>query len=266
MDYFSSVTLGLVQGVTEFLPISSTGHLILAREALGINTGSGLSVDAVLQLATALAVLIYFRRDYLRLLGTFGRTVLRKPVEVRESTLLWALLLGTLPAVVFGLLLEKKMETVFRSGTLVALSLLAGSLLFYVAERLGKQNVALTLRKGIAIGFYQCLALVPGVSRSGATISGGLLLGLTREDAARFGFLLSFPITFGSGLLKLYELIKGGFTATFGPELLIGFLVSFLSGMLVIHWLLRYLRTHSLSVFIWYRVALAAVVLAIAYL
>lgn len=260
------IILGAVQGLTEFLPISSSGHLILAREILHLNTTLGLSVDAVLQLATSLAVLVYFWRDFWQLLVSFFKMVTGKSVEAPQKTLLWAIVLGTIPAIIAGLLLEKEMETIFRSASLVAVMLLLGSLLFWVAERYAKQNESLTLKKGLIVGLFQCLALVPGVSRSGATISGGLLFGLTRADAAKFGFLLSFPITFGSGLKKLLELFQTGATATIGPELLLGSFVSFLVGIAVIHYLLRFLRTHTLSVFIWYRVALALLVLGIVYI
>jgi undecaprenyl-diphosphatase len=266
MEYLSSIILGVVQGLTEFLPISSSGHLILAREVLHLNTDLGLSFDAVLQLATSIAVLVYFRRDFLALLVSFFRLLGGRAVEQNQKILFLALVLGTIPAVIAGLFLERQMETVFRSATLVAAMLLLGSLLFYIAEKVAKQNSPLSARKGIIIGLFQCLALIPGFSRSGVTISGGLLLGLTREEAAKFGFLLSFPIIFGSGFFKLVELIRGGSLGTIGAPLLLGSLVSFVVGIGVIHFLLRYLRTHTLSIFIYYRVALALLVLALMYL
>ncbi len=263
MDIYSGVILGVVQGVTEFLPISSSGHLILARELLGLNTEFGLAVDALLQLATVLAVGIYFNREIISLIKTFFSIILRKEVASNERTLFWAVFLGSIPAVIVGLLLEEYMETVFRSALLVACMLIVGSALFYIAERFAQQKEQLSWKKGFLIGIFQALALLPGVSRSGATISGGLLLGLTREEAARFSFVLSFPIILGSGLKKFFELGHQGLLASFGTPLFVSSLVAFVVGILSIHYLIRYLRTHTLLVFIWYRLALAALVLVV---
>lgn len=258
MDIASSILLGVVQGATEFLPISSSGHLILVREVLGLNVPGGLAVDAVLQLATALAVLVYFWKDFLKLGRGIFELVLGNGIEAETKIVLFAILLGTIPAAVFGLLLEEYMETTFRTPLFVGTTLLLGALLFYIAEKVATQNKQLTPKKGLWIGFFQALALFPGTSRSGATISGGLIFGLKREDAARFSFLLSFPIIFGSGLIKLFEI--AGERADFNIALISGALSAFLIGILAIHFLLRYLRTHTLSLFIWYRVILAGVV------
>ncbi len=257
-DILISILLGVVQGATEFIPISSSGHLILVRDVLGIETVGTLGFDAILQLATALAVLVYFRRDFLDLTRSFLDLTLGKSVETSKRVLLWAIVLGTIPAAIFGLLLQDYMETTFRSAGFVVVTLLLGSLLFFVAERVAKQNAHLTVRKGVGIGFFQALALFPGTSRSGATIAGGLILGLSREQAARFSFLLSFPIIFGSGLVKLLGL--GGESVLLNTELLLGAVAAFAVGILAIHYLLKYLRNHTLGVFIWYRVILAAIV------
>jgi len=261
MDSFSALILGAVQGLTEFLPVSSSGHLILARDALGLQTDNGLAVDAVLQLATVLAVAVYFRRDLWRLAVTAVRWVFRRPVAPADRTLLAAIVIGTVPAVALGLPLEHVMETLFRDARLVALALVAGSALFWYAERAARKNASLTVRKGAGIGLFQALALVPGMSRSGATISGGLILGLTREDAARFSFLLSFPVILGSGMKMLLDLEGAGQLSALGLPLVIGFVTAFAVGMVAIHWLLRFLRTHSLRPFAVYRVILAAGVL-----
>lgn len=261
MDTLSAVILGAVQGLTEFLPVSSSGHLILAREALGIQTDNGLAVDAVLQLATVLAVAAYFARDLLRLAAAAVRRVFRRPVAPKDRTLLAAIIVGTVPAVALGLPLEHIMETAFRDPRLVAAALVAGSALFWYAERVARKDAALTARKGAWIGLFQALALVPGVSRSGATISGGLIFGLAREDAARFSFLLSFPVIFGSGMKKLLDLEGAGQLAALGFPLLLGFVTAFVIGIAAIHWLLRFLRGHSLKPFAVYRVVLAAAVL-----
>lgn len=260
MDIFSSIILGFIQGMTEFLPISSSGHLIIIREFLNIGTDLDLAFDAVLQLATSLAVLVYFRREFIKLFFAFLKLISRKVIDAEEKILLFAIVLGTIPAVVFGLLLEDYMGTTFRSAELVAGMLLLGSLLFFVAEKFAVQKQELTVRKGIWIGFFQVLALLPGMSRSGATISGGLLFGLTREKAARFSFLLSFPIIFGSGMKKLLELGGSGALNEIGASLFCGAVTAFVVGLVVIHYLLKYLRNHTLNVFIIYRVVLAIVI------
>lgn len=276
MNYVDAIILGAVQGLTEFLPISSSGHLLIARDFLELPLVGTLTFDAVLQCATVLAVLVYFACDLWGIVLSALRYVTRKPISEREKTYLWAIILGTIPAIVFGLLLESKMDSVFRNVHLVALALLAGSALMYYAQTFSNKHtrgalvdaelqgrpllqdkaVGLTVRKGIAVGFFQSLALVPGISRSGATISGGLLAGLSREEATRFSFLLSVPILVGSGVKKLLEVDFGASGGTLGP-LFIASSVSFIIGILAIHYFIKYLKTHTLSVFIWYRVALA---------
>lgn len=267
MTLLTGIVLGIVQGLTEFLPISSSGHLILARELFGFTTPHPLAVDAVLQLATILAVALYFFNDFLRLAVAAACMLVRKPVADADRVMVWSIVLGTIPVVAAGLLLESLMETVFRSAMLVAGTLVAGSLLMLAAERLhayrlkgeagARQDKALTVRKGVLIGLFQMLALVPGVSRSGATISGGLLLSLDRAAAARFSFLLAFPAILGSGLKKLLELGVDPALASIAVPLAASFATAFAVGLACIHYLLRYLRTHSLQPFIWYRVALA---------
>ncbi len=260
MSLFQGIILGIVQGLTEFIPVSSSGHLIIAHHLLGTNT-SDLAVDAVLQLATILAVGVYFRKDLWSVSVNFLKLITRKPIAPVEKTLLTALIVGTIPAVILGLLLEKYIESVFRSTTLVALALIGGSFLMYIAEKTYRQSRTVSVLSGLKIGLYQCLALVPGVSRSGATISGGLIAGLSREQAVRFSFLLSFPIILGSGLKKLLDLIKAG--GAFTLPLGVSFVVSFVVGLICIHYLLKYLRGHSLSIFIWYRVILAIILLVL---
>jgi len=266
MNIIDAIVLGAVQGLTEFLPISSSGHLIIAREILGLQVEYGLSFDAVLHFATAFAVLVYFWKDFMGLFKTFTRIILHKPVLLQEKNLLVALIVGTIPAVILGLLLETYMETLFRSAMLVAIILLVGSLIMYAAEQYAKkhtkeQGTAISIKKGLGIGFFQALALIPGMSRSGMTIAGGLFLGLTREEAARFGFLLSLPIVLGAGSKKLLELSEDGVLFDLGFALVFGALAAFVVGMLVIHYLLRYLKSHTLHLFIGYRVLLVAIIL-----
>ncbi len=255
MSALAAIILGFVEGATEFIPVSSTGHLIIVREILGQNNLGGLSFDAVLQLATTLALVLYFWRDIWKLIKTFFGWISGKNIEHKEKTLLISIIIGTVPAVIAGLLLEKKMDTIFRNVHLVAWSLLAGSILFWLAQKVSRENRILTLGRGILIGFFQCLALVPGVSRSGATISGGLISGLSRDEAVRFSFLLSIPVLFGSGLKKLFE-IRGDLSSGLGLPLFLGSVVAFLVGLLSIQFLIKYLKNHNLNLFIYYRIVL----------
>lgn len=257
MPLIDAVILGLVQGLTEFIPVSSSGHLIVVREIFNIGQTTGLEFDAVLQLATILAVFAYFFSDIMHLIKSAARLLLGKMVSVEDKRMLLAIMLGTIPAVCLGVFLEDEMGTIFRSADLVAGMLILGALLMVIAEKIGRQNASVSPRKGFEIGLFQSLALVPGVSRSGATISGGLLAGLTRAEAARFSFLLAFPIILGSGLKKLLEIGSGGELATLGPVLGVGFIVSFVVGLAAIHFLIRYLQHNSLMIFVWYRVLLA---------
>ncbi len=261
MTHLVAIILGFVEGATEFVPVSSSGHLIIARQLLGQNVSGGLAFDAILQLATSCALLVYFWRDIWQILQTAWLFLRRKPIEQKEKILLLAIFWGTVPAVVFGLLLQKEMDTVFRSVHLVALTLILGSALFWYAQKKSTQDKILSVGRGIKIGFFQCLALVPGVSRSGATISGGLLSGLTRETAVRFSFLLSVPVLFGSGLLQLFEIRHDLFSTSYGSSLLLGSVIAFITGFAAINFLIKYLKNHNLNLFIWYRIILAVLIL-----
>lgn len=266
-DTLNAIILGLVQGTTEFLPISSSGHLILMREALHETSRNALAYDAVLQLATAFAIVVYFFPDLWRLFQVFLRMIGRQVVDQTDKILVLAIAVGTIPAVILGLLLEDLMATAFRSPLLVAFVLVAGSCLFAYAEYVSgmrdtmkKSAVGeLTIKKGLILGFFQSLALVPGMSRSGATIAGGLILGLDRYQATRFSFLLAIPIIMGSGAKKLLEIL-----ATDSPahitSIAIGAVTAFVIGLLAIHFMLIFVRNHTLWPFIWYRIALAGVV------
>ena len=263
MNFFEASILGLVQGVTEFLPISSSGHLILMRALFGVNDTQGLAFDAVLQLASVAAVFVYFFPDVWLLTQTALRKLGRLPVNKKEETLLYALLIGTIPAIFFGLLLESFMASTFRHPVLVAIVLVLGSVLLMFAEYVYQNKPRtneMNIKNGLKIGLFQVLALVPGVSRSGATIAGGMLLGLSRAEAARFAFLLSIPIITGAGLKKLLDLITSDETITWLP-LLLGSTVSFFVSLLAIHFLLTFVKNHSLWPFIWYRIILASFVL-----
>ncbi len=260
MDIISGLILGVVQGLTEFLPISSSGHLILAREVLGIETEFGLSVDAVLQLATSLAILLYFRKDFWNMLVAAFNWMRGHIIPSHDKILIGALVVGTIPAVIFGLLLEDIMETSFRNAELVAWTLILGAALFWVAERLAKKAHELNLKRGFWIGMFQALALIPGMSRSGMAIAGGLLLGLSREQATRFGFMLGFPIIFGSGMKKTLEFGSNNGLMELGLPLVLSALTAFTVGVLAMHFMVRYLKNHTLNIFIVYRVILALLV------
>lgn len=258
-----AIVLGFVQGVTEFLPISSSGHLIIARQFFGINDFGGLTFDAVIQMATVLSILLYFWRDILNLITIFLDLVKNNPVTQKDQVLFFSIIIGTMPAMIAGLLLETYMETTFRNVNLVAITLILGSGLFWVAQKFSEKNKELSLSRGIVIGFFQCLALVPGVSRSGATISGGLLSGLSKEESVRFSFLLSIPILLGSGLKKLFEVRHELFSESFGLSLALASIVAFITGLMAINFLIKYLKNNNLDVFIYYRISLAIAIFLI---
>ena len=279
MDFIHSAILGLVEGLTEFVPVSSSGHLIVARKLMSLPLEGSLSFDAIIQLAAGLAVVCYFWKDILNIIIALYNWIFRKPTEEKYKNLILPIIIGTIPAVVLGLLLQKYMDTIFRGTTVVAGTLILGSILFYFAERKfkketvgkpskrlstplsGERSSGLSLKSGLIIGFYQCLALLPGFSRSGATISGGLLSGLNREVTVRFSFLLSLPIIFGSGLYKVYDLVKHGQFGSMESSLIIASLFAFVSGLLAIHFLIKFLKNHSLNYFGIYRIILAIVIL-----
>ena len=262
MSIFEALTLGVVQGLTEFLPVSSTGHLILVRELFSVSEVNALAFDAILHLATAAAVILYFHRDIRLLINTALRKLGRLPVNESELTLLYALLIGTIPTVILGLSLESAMEDFFRHPLLVAGVLVAGSFLFMYAEWVYMHNHKankMNLKKGFKIGLFQALALIPGMSRSGATISGGMILGLTREEAARFAFLLAVPVILGAGTKKLLELIVDDGEVVW-KVVGVGAVAAFVTGLAAIHFMLGFVRKHSLWPFIWYRFILASFV------
>lgn len=266
MSAFDAFLLGTVQGLTEFLPVSSTGHLILLRNYLGLPLPEGLALDAALHLATAGAVIIYFHKDLLRVLYAGLYMMLRRPVPSDDRILLFALLAGSIPAIGIGIFFSETIETVFRSTMVVALGLILGSLIMASAEYVSKkieEKKEITIRRGVMVGFFQALALLPGMSRSGMTISGGLLLGLSREMAVRFGFMLSFPIILGAGGLQFLTLLLGGGEQVHIFPLSIAVLSAFVSGLAAIHFLVRFLRAHTLMPFIVYRVLLATVILIV---
>jgi len=255
-DQLAAIILGLVQGLTEFLPVSSTAHLILVSDALKLDAEKfGLSFDVALHLGTALAVLLYFVGTWIGLLIDLVRGRWRLPIAV---------IVGTIPAAIAGVLIESQVSTTLRGAGYIVVGLLVGSAIFVLAERVGARRRRMdrvTIVDAVLVGAAQAVALLPGISRSGITISAGLFRGLERGDATRFAFLLSTPIILGAGMKTLLDARKlSGLTAQL-DIVAIGFAVSFVSGLAAVAFMVRYLRTHSLNVFVVYRVALAAVIL-----
>ena len=265
MSLLQAIVLGLVQGLTEFLPISSTAHLRIVPELLGWED-PGAAYSAVIQLGTVAAVLIYFRKDLVTLTAAFFRGLLRRePFATTESRLAWFVLVGTLPIGFAGLAFKDAIERSLRSLYIISASLIVLALVLLVVERraLHQRTLAdMRWSDGVLVGVWQALALIPGASRSGTTITGALSLGLRREDAARYSFLLSIPATTLAGIFELKHLLE----ATERPSamaLWVGTLVAFGSGMAAIAWLLRFLRTHSTLLFVGYRVALGGLLLVL---
>jgi undecaprenyl-diphosphatase len=262
MDAFQAIVYGIVQGLTEFLPISSTAHIRLTSSFAGW-PDPGAAFTAVIQLGTMAAVLVFFRNDLWNIARAWLRS-LRDPAErgTLEARLGWYIILGTIPIAILGLLFKNKVETDARQLTLIGITLIVFGIILGLAEREGRKEReldSLTARDGAIIGVAQAAALVPGVSRSGATLSAGLFLGLTREAAARYSFLLSVPAVVLSGLFELRKVGDGG-----GPgavPTVIATLLSFVVGYAAIAWLLRYLAHHPVTIFVVYRVALGALVL-----
>lgn len=268
MDLLRAAILGIVQGLSEFLPISSSGHLVLVP-ALFEWPDQGLSFDVGLHVGTLLALLVYFWRDWYTMVTVGLADLRRHGFAFRKHRLpsqtIWLIALGSVPAAVVGGLFESWFEDNVRQPWLIALTLAAFGAVMLAADRLGRKQrplPTLTVVDAVLIGLAQAVALVPGVSRSGATMSMGLARGFTRDGAARFAFLLGTPAFVGAALLKSKDLASES-GAEFG-ELAVGFLCSAVVGFLVIHFLLRYLRTRSLVPFVAYRWVVAALTLLIA--
>lgn len=260
MNEFYAVFLGVIQGLTEFLPISSSGHLALLEHFFGLKE-AGLGFDIMLHLGTLLAILIYFRKDWWAMFTSIRPR--QNDYYVRNNRrLLIYVILATIPGGVFGWLLEKEAETIFRTPLLIAGTLAGAGILLILAEIFSsryREFEGISLKDALLIGFAQALAVIPGISRSGITISMALFLGLKRPAAAKFSFLLSAPIIFGAGLNHLMDLYKHGHGGNNGTYYyMLGLTSAGVSGYLVIKYLLEYLRRHSLYVFAYYRLLIAA--------
>lgn len=266
---FEAIFLGVLQGLTEFLPISSSAHIRIAGELFGTNQDPGATFTAITQIGTELAVLIYFRKDILRIISAWFKQISRKNLhggEVSDARMGWLIIVGSLPIIALGYIGQDVIKNNFRSLWLIAMTLIVFGVILGLADKYGKsqrQLHELTPVHGVLYGLAQSLALVPGVSRSGATIAMGRFLGYTREAALRYSFLLALPAVFGSGL---YEL-KGAISDNSGTEVfslsetLVATSIAFVIGYAVIAWLLKYVTTKSFTPFIVYRIGLGTLLL-----
>ncbi len=264
LELIEAIFLGVVQGLTEFLPVSSSGHLLLGQYFLGLDQERfGLSFDVAMHLGTLLAVVSFFWRDLIRMAFAFLRSLRHRDLSEPDQRLAYLILASTVPAALIGYFLEDFFETAVRSPWVVVFNLVLVGVLFIVGEAVGRrtrQASKLTFVEAIGIGLAQAAALVPGVSRSGATITLGLFLGLRREEAARFSFLMSVPIIAGAGALQLREVVLEGMSAYDTLLFGVGFITSAFVGYLAIRFFLRFVVDHNLRAFAYYRFGLAAVV------
>lgn len=286
MPIYQAIVLAIIQGLAEFIPVSSSGHLIIVRRLLGWNELSPaheLTFDVALHFGTLLSVLFYFRKTWFQIVrAAFGGKVVRfsesggsdaalsADEQREERLLLWFIALATVPGAIAGKLLERSAEDYFREHIyLIAGALIVVGLLMWVAEKVSLMSKPLTrisLLDALIVGCAQAFALVPGVSRSGSTITAGLFRNMTREAAVRFSFLLSTPIIAGAALLKAHELRKEGLPPGMHAPFIVGILVSAIVGYGAIAWLIRYLQAHSLKIFVVYRVIFGIIVIALAYI
>ncbi|GAA4659225.1 undecaprenyl-diphosphate phosphatase [Arthrobacter cryoconiti] len=263
MNWFEAAFLGLIQGLTEFLPISSSAHLFVVGKFLPSGADPGAAFTAVSQLGTEAAVVVFFWKDIVRIIKTWFASLRgRVPGNHPDARMGWLVIIGSLPIAVLGVVFQHYIESTLRNLWIVATTLIVFGLILAVADALASQQRELkdlTFAHGIIYGFAQALALIPGVSRSGGTITAGLLMGYTRESAARYSFLLAIPAVFGSGFYELYKIVSGkdGAGATFGiGETALATIIAFVVGYFIIGWFLKFISTKSFRPFVWYRIAL----------
>ena len=266
MSWVQVIVLSVVQGLTEFLPVSSSGHLRIVSQ-LFWGEDAGASFTAVIQLGTELAVLVFFAKDIWRILTAWFAGLADKSKRNFDYRMGWMVIAGTIPVGIAGVLLKDLIRENFRNLWITATVLILFSLVFILAERRGKKTRGfedLTMKDAVVMGLWQCLALIPGVSRSGGTISGGLFLNLDREVATRFSFLLAIPAVLASGLFSLPDAFdpQAGQAAT-GLQLLVGSGIGFVVGYISIAWLLKFVSNHSFAWFAAYRIPLGLLVMAL---
>ncbi|NHC23215.1 undecaprenyl-diphosphate phosphatase [Nocardioides sp. IC4_145] len=264
-DFLKAVVLGTIQGLTEFLPISSSAHLRIFPELFGWGD-PGAAFTAVIQIGTELAVLIYFRHDIWRIASAWLRSLVKPEYRGSlDARMGWFIIIGSLPIVLLGIALKDVIESDFRSLWIIGTTLIVLGVVLGVADRMSASNKTIkqmNLRDAVLMGLAQACALVPGVSRSGATISMGRILGYEREAATRYAFLLAIPAVVGAGLFELREIPHGDNAYGWGPTIT-ATIVSFVVGYAAIAWLLRYVSTRSYAPFVLYRVGLGALVLVL---
>ncbi len=271
MSILQALILGIVQGLTEYIPVSSTAHLILVPWLLGWNfdTNAKFVFDILVQWGTLVGVVLYFWRDLWAIVGAvLDGLIKRQPFGTSNARLGWFIVIATIPAVIVGLLTKNYVEAIYNLYALIAVVMMLGGMLMLAAERWGKRRRDLTQMMwldALIVGVWQVLALVPGISRSSATISGGLLRQFIREDAARFSFLMSIPALLGAGVIALKDLFEvKGLLGELAAPLGIGFAAAAISGYLSIRWLLGYLKNRSLNVFVIYRLIVGALCFIVA--
>lgn len=275
MDFLNAIILGLVQGLTEFLPVSSSAHIRIVGEFLNI-ADPGARFTAIMQIGTEVAVVVFFWRDIVRIVGQWAKSLVGKvPRSDPDARMGWLIIIGSVPIIVLGLLFQDDIETTLRSLWITATMLIVFGILLGIADLVGAKNRRLkhlTVGHGVIYGFAQALALIPGVSRSGGTITAGLFMGYERRAAARYAFLLAIPAVLGSGLYEVYKsiampCIKGAAGCTpevFGPlETLVATIVAFLVGLVVIGFFMNYISKRSFLPFVIYRIALGGVLIAL---
>lgn len=269
MDLFQAFILGIVQGATEYIPVSSSAHLVLVPWLLGWPDAS-FAFEVLVQWGTLVGVFIFFWQDIWMISKAVIQGIIQgKPLGTPEAKLGWLVIVATIPAVVIGLLFKDLFESAFAQPIFAGGLLILTAFLLIIAERYGSRHRELTdlgWFDAMLIGLWQAAAILPGISRSGATISGAVLKGFNRTDAARFSFLMSIPALFGAGLVALNDLLEAGSLATELPAISVGFVAAAISGYACIRWLLHYLQRHSLNIFAAYCVAasLLTIIVAIA--
>jgi undecaprenyl-diphosphatase len=267
---FQALIMGIVQGLTEFLPVSSSGHLVIVPHLLGWTDPfiTSLAFSVMLHLGTLVALLVYFRADWLKIVPAgFAAVRDRSFAGDPNRRLAWLIVIATIPAVIAGPILNDRLEATVRTAEDVAIALVIGAAILWLADQVGRKVDGIeriTFPLALVIGLAQSLALIPGISRAGMTISAGLFAGLTREAAARFGFLMATPIIAGAGIFEARKLITGeaGVAVQAGP-LVVGMVAALVAGMLAIHLMLRYVRTRSYGIFVVERIVIAALVLVV---
>lgn len=270
MSIFQALILGIIQGLTEYIPVSSTANLILFPWLFGWTFDPATTEVFVIlvQWGTLVGVIVYFWRDIWQIIGAvFSALRQRKPFETFEARLGWLVVVATIPAVIAGVFIKGYLEQLYQAYILISIVLMLGGVLMLMAERFGQRTRAMkqmTWLDALIVGIWQILAMIPGVSRSSATISGAMLRDFNREDAARFSFLMSIPALLGAGVLALKDLFSTpGLLASLAAPLIVGFLAAAITGYLSIRWLLGYLKTRSLTIFVVYRFVFGGICLIV---